>query len=212
MIHLALAFATTVYIAWSIGANDETMATAAGSGLFSVDSVVLVGAFMDFIGAVLLGGEVESTLMRLVPEGGLAGSREVGLIVILVSTATWLSAVSLLGWPVSTTHSAVGAAVGLGLFSGGAEAVPWGVLWKVISAWAVSPLLGLAGAFLIYLLMDRVALKRARGLRAREKIEWASAVLVLAWAALTSLSRGGNDIGNATAFLSPLVGDPLLTR
>jgi len=63
---------------------------------------------------------------------------------------------SYYGWPVSTTHCIVGAMVGFGLAYGGAGAVFWGSLARVISSWVVSPLMGAAVSFLVYKCIRRV--------------------------------------------------------
>jgi len=49
---------------------------------------------------------------------------------------------SSLGWPVSTTHSIVGAVVGFGFIAGGADAVSWGKVGSVVMSWIVSPVMG----------------------------------------------------------------------
>jgi PiT family inorganic phosphate transporter len=54
------------------------------------------------------------------------------------------------GWPVSTTHSIVGALVGFALAGIGLEAVQWGKITQIAASWIVSPMLG---GFLAYLLM-----------------------------------------------------------
>ena len=59
-------------------------------------------------------------------------------------------AASYFGWPVSTTHSIVGALVGFGLFFGGVDAVHWASLGTVVSSWQVSPLLGATLSFIVY--------------------------------------------------------------
>jgi phosphate/sulfate permease len=64
---------------------------------------------------------------------------------------------SYYGWPVSTTHCIVGAMVGFGLVYGGAGAVFWGSLARVISSWIFSPLLGAAVSFLVYKCIRRVS-------------------------------------------------------
>ena len=63
---------------------------------------------------------------------------------------------SYYGWPVSTTHCIVGAMVGFGLAYGGAGAVFWGSLARVISSWVISPLMGAAVSFLVYKCIRRV--------------------------------------------------------
>jgi PiT family inorganic phosphate transporter len=60
----------------------------------------------------------------------------------LLAAALWLNIATYAGWPVSTTHSIVGAVVGFGLVAGGFNAVSWAVMGKIAASWVVSPLLG----------------------------------------------------------------------
>ena len=60
----------------------------------------------------------------------------------LAAAALWLNLATLLGWPVSTTHSIVGAIAGFGIVVGGSGAISWGTLGAVVASWVVSPLTG----------------------------------------------------------------------
>jgi len=205
----ALAFlltsgALTTYIAWSIGANDETMAAVGGSRIMRMGQAALLGAALDLVGATLLSSNVEETLGQdLVPGIGLAEAA-----IISLAVATWLVLASSWGWPVSTTHAAVGAAVGLGLAAG--RDVNYGVLGEVALGWLISPALGAAGSWLAYLAFRRAVLRRARGLYSRCRVEYYSSHLLLLASSLTALSRGGNDVANATAFLKAALGGSMM--
>ncbi len=206
---LLLALGSSVYIAWSIGANDETMATVAGSGFLTPSRAVALGALMDFLGAIFMGGRVEKTL----GEGIL--TFQIGLMeafIIILSVAFWLTLASSRGWPVSTTHSAVGAALGIGFTLGGSKGINWEGIEKVVIGWVLSPALGMVTSFFLYLVFSRLVISRARGLRDRDRMEFSSALILTLGASITAFSRGANDIGNATAFLSVVLGKPLLIR
>lgn len=75
-----------------------------------------------------------------------------------VSPWRWgiLQVASYFGWPVSTTHCIIGAMVGFGLIYGGVGAVYWKSLFRVVSSWVVSPLLGALVSFLVYKCIRRV--------------------------------------------------------
>jgi len=206
---LLLALGSAVYIAWSIGANDETMAAVAGSGFLTPSKAVALGALMDFFGAILLGGKVEKTL----GEGIL--TFQIGLIeafIIILAIATWLTLASSRGWPVSTTHSAVGAALGIGFAISGSRGINWKGIGRVVIGWVLSPALGMVTSFFLYLVFSRLVISRIRGLRDRDRMEFSSALILTLGASMTAFSRGANDIGNATAFLSVVLGRPLLIR
>ena len=73
--------------------------------------------------------------------------------------ASLLTLASRVGWPVSTTHSIVGAIVGFALVAIGFEAIYWSKISQIAASWIVSPMLsGFVGFCLIlsvrYLILD----------------------------------------------------------
>ncbi|XP_057448534.1 inorganic phosphate transporter 2-1, chloroplastic-like [Lotus japonicus] len=145
-----------LYMAWNIGANDvaNAMGTSVGSGALTLRQAVLTAAVLEFSGALLMGSHVTSTMQKglLVSEAfqGKDTLLLAGLLSSLAAAGTWLQVASYYGWPVSTTHCIVGAIVGFGVAYGGAGAVFWGSLARVISSWVISPLMGAAMSFLVY--------------------------------------------------------------
>jgi len=57
---------------------------------------------------------------------------------------------SRMGWPVSTTHSIVGAIVGFGAVGIGMDAVHWGKVGTIAASWVTSPLMAGAMAFFLF--------------------------------------------------------------
>ncbi len=206
LLSLILAF----YVAWSVGANDETMAPLAGIGLMGVTAVALVGALADFAGALAVSGAVEKTLgVKLLT----FRATERDVFVILFATATWLVVASYKGWPVSTTHSAVGAAIGLALAKRGLEGINVETLNSVVGGWVFSPLAGVVGAYLTSLIIDRLYRARAnKGLVLDLKLFRAAALILFFWSAYTAFFRGGNDVANATAFLLVVSPNPAAVK
>ncbi|KAK2354658.1 inorganic phosphate transporter 2-1, chloroplastic [Trifolium repens] len=144
------------YMAWNIGANDvaNAMGTSVGSGALTLRQAVLTAAVLEFSGALLMGTHVTSTMQKGILVANVFQGKDsllfAGLLSSLAAAGTWLQFASYYGWPVSTTHCIVGAMVGFGLVYGGAGAVFWGSLARVISSWIFSPLLGAAVSFLVY--------------------------------------------------------------
>ncbi|MBS7655315.1 inorganic phosphate transporter [Candidatus Bathyarchaeota archaeon] len=209
---LIINIAIALYIAFGVGANDETMAPLAGSGLITVERIVILISICNFIGAVLLGSKVEKTIgTGIVNNQILPVTLEITLIVILAE-AIWLTIASTWGWPVSTTHSMVGAVLGLALFFKGLEAINLKTVSIVLVNWIISPIIGLITALILSKAISKFALKKVKGLRTRENIERTSA-LILAFAAfMNSFSRAGNDVANASALLSTVTGEQYLIR
>ena len=73
------------------------------------------------------------------------------MLASLLAAGTWLLIASNMGWPVSTTHSIVGAIVGFAAVGIGIDAVQWGQVGEIIMSWVISPLTAGFIAFLIYM-------------------------------------------------------------
>ena len=145
---LAVAAIAGLYMAWNIGANDvaNAMGTSVGSGALTLRGAIIVAAIFEFGGAMLAGGTVTNTIRKgIVDVSALGGDPMViaiGMTCCLLAAALWLNIATYAGWPVSTTHSIVGAVVGFGLIAGGFNAVNWWMLGKIAASWVISPLLG----------------------------------------------------------------------
>lgn len=163
-IYIGLAAAFGLFMAWGIGANDvaNAMATSVGSNALTIKQAIIVAAIFEFAGAVLAGGEVTSTIRKgIVDASLLQGSENLlvyGMLAALLAAGTWLLVASKNGWPVSTTHSIVGAIVGFAAVGIGIDAVQWGKVGTIVMSWVVSPLTAGFIAFLIYLSVQRLIL------------------------------------------------------
>ncbi|MCB1136645.1 MAG: inorganic phosphate transporter, partial [Chlamydiia bacterium] len=73
----------------------------------------------------------------------------------LLAAGAWLQLASYYGWPVSTTHSIVGAVIGFGLIHGGVDAIYWGKIGQIVASWLLSPLLGAVLSFIIFNFLRR---------------------------------------------------------
>ena len=153
---LALAVIFGLYMTWGIGANDvaNAMGTSVGSGAVTVKQAIIIAAIFEFAGAFIGGGNVTSTIRKgIVDSSSIAGQPEIlvfGMLAALLAAAVWLMIASSRGWPVSTTHSIVGALVGFAVAGLGVDAVYWGKIVWIVASWVISPALG---GFLAYMLM-----------------------------------------------------------
>ncbi len=161
---LVLAAALALYMAWAIGANDvaNAMGTSVGSGALTLRQAILVAAVLEFAGAFLVGGHVTDTIRKgIVDPTPFVGSEHLfayGMLAALASAGTWLMIATRFGWPVSTTHSIVGAIVGVGLVVGGEGAVHWPKIAQIVLSWVTSPVVGGMLAFGIFVLTRRIIL------------------------------------------------------
>jgi PiT family inorganic phosphate transporter len=62
------------------------------------------------------------------------------------------------GWPVSTTHSIIGAIVGFAAVGVGVDSVQWPKITQIALSWVVSPVLGGALAFALFSSVQRLVL------------------------------------------------------
>ncbi len=164
VLYIVLAALFGIFMAWGIGANDvaNAMATSVGSKALTIKQAILVAAVFEFLGAVLAGGEVTSTIRKgIVDADLLGGSPELliyGMLASLLAAGTWLLVASRNGWPVSTTHSIIGAIVGFAAVGIGIDAVQWGQVGTIVISWVVSPATAGIIAFFIYMSVHRLIL------------------------------------------------------
>jgi PiT family inorganic phosphate transporter len=153
MVILAIIFG--MYMTWGVGANDlaNAMGTSVGAGAVTVKQAVGIAIVFEFAGAVLAGGNVTKTIRKgIIDPTSIINTPEIlvyGMLAALLAAAVWLMIASLKGWPVSTTHSIVGALVGFALVGIGPDAVNWGKIGKIVASWVVSPAVGGTLSFLL---------------------------------------------------------------
>lgn len=136
------------YMAWSIGANDvaNAMGTSVGSGALSLKQAILIAAILEFCGAFFFGSYVSETIQNGIIDASFFKDAPLhlvyGMLAALISVGMWLQIATYFGWPVSTTHSIVGALVGFGLVVGGFNAIQWKEVLYIFSSWILSPIIG----------------------------------------------------------------------
>lgn len=155
-IYITLAGVFGLFMAWGIGANDvaNAMATSVGSKAITIKTAILIAAIFEFSGAILAGGEVTSTIRKgIVDPAVFTDSPELlifGMLASLLAAGIWLLIASKKGWPVSTTHSIVGAVVGFAAIGVGMDAVNWSKVGSIVMSWVISPLTSGIIAFLLF--------------------------------------------------------------
>ena len=154
LIILAIVFG--VFMAWGIGANDvaNAMGTSVGSGAVTIKQAIIIAVIFEFSGAILAGGEVTATIRKGILDAALFTNDPhllvYGMMASLLAAGSWLLIASSFGWPVSTTHSIVGAIVGFGAVGVGVDAVAWGKVIKIVISWIASPVLAGIVSFTLF--------------------------------------------------------------
>ncbi|MFQ6005201.1 MAG: inorganic phosphate transporter [Woeseia sp.] len=217
IVYVVLAAVFGVFMAWGIGANDvaNAMATSVGSRALTIKQAILVAAVFEFLGAVLAGGEVTSTIRKgIVDASLLSGTPEqlvYGMLASLLAAGTWLLVASRNGWPVSTTHSIVGAIVGFAAVGIGLDAVQWSKVGTIVMSWVVSPLTAGFIAYFIYMSVQALILRHedplARAKRYVPVYMFLAAFTITLVTILKGLKHVGMDLSLANAYwLAILVG------
>jgi len=154
LIILAIVFG--VFMAWGIGANDvaNAMGTSVGSGAVTIKQAIIIAVIFEFSGAILAGGEVTATIRKGILDAALFTNDPhllvYGMMASLLAAGGWLLIASSFGWPVSTTHSIVGAIVGFGAVGVGIDAVAWSKVIKIVISWIASPILAGVISFTLF--------------------------------------------------------------
>lgn len=182
-VFLTLAIIFGFYMTWGIGANDvaNAMGTSVGSGAITVKQAIVIAAIFEFAGAFIAGGNVTATIRKgIVDPSGLSASPEIlvyGMLASLLAAAVWLMVASTRGWPVSTTHSIVGALVGFAVAGIGMDAVHWGKIVQIVASWIISPALGGLLAFGLMMSIRKVILNTEHPFQSARK--WGPAYVFL---------------------------------
>ncbi len=154
-VFVALAVIFGLYMTWGVGANDlaNAMGTSVGAGAVSVKQAIGIAIVFEFAGAVLAGGHVTKTIRKgIIDPSGIVDTPEIlvfGMLAALLAAAVWLMIASSKGWPVSTTHSIVGALVGFAMVGISPDAVNWAKIGKIVASWVISPAIGGTISFLL---------------------------------------------------------------
>jgi PiT family inorganic phosphate transporter len=208
---LLLAILFGFFMAWGVGANDvaNAMGTSVGPKAITIKQAILIAMVFEFAGAYLAGGEVTSTIRKgIIDPELLATSPELlvyGMMASLLAAGTWLMIASIYGWPVSTTHSIVGAIVGFASVGISVDAVKWGAVGEIVSSWVVSPVLAGTMAFIISLSIRRFIFSAPDAFVAAKRYLPIYLFFVGYMISMVTLTKGLKHIGLDISFAESLV-------
>ncbi|MGF1697709.1 inorganic phosphate transporter [Vibrio kyushuensis] len=159
---IIIAAAFGLLMAIGIGANDvaNAMGTSVGSKALTVKQAIIIAMIFEFAGAYLAGGEVTDTIKSGVIDTNLFIHQPdvliFGMLSALLAAGTWLLLASYMGWPVSTTHSIIGAIIGFACVSVGTEAVDWSSVQGIVGSWLITPVISGLFAYMIFISAQRL--------------------------------------------------------
>tara|TARA_B100000959_G_scaffold20739_1_gene20015 strand:- start:3768 stop:5033 length:1266 start_codon:yes stop_codon:yes gene_type:complete len=198
------------FMAWGIGANDvaNAMGTSVGARALTISQAILVACIFEFAGAYLAGGEVTSTIRKgIIDPSLLSDSPQLlvfGMLASLLAAGTWLLIASYNGWPVSTTHSIVGAIVGFAAVGISVDAVSWTKVTSIVSSWIVSPLIAGTISFMIFRSVHHLILNTDNPFLNAKKYVPGYMFLVGFVLSMVTLVKGLKHIGLNISFMESL--------
>ena len=198
---LILACLFGFFMAWGIGANDvaNAMGTSVGSKAITIKQAILIAIIFEFAGAYLAGGAVTDTIRKgIIDPAFFKGQEELlvyGMMSALLAAGTWLLVASMKGWPVSTTHSIVGAIVGFAAVGISIDAVAWPQIATIVASWVVSPLIAGTISYALFTSVRHIILDRDDPYhRAKQYIPYYM-FLVGFMIAMVTLTKGLKNVG-----------------
>ncbi|MEQ5800927.1 inorganic phosphate transporter [Halomonas sp. H10-9-1] len=205
------------FMAWGVGANDvaNAMGTSVGSRAITIKQAIIIAVIFEFLGAWLAGGEVTNTIRKGIIDPELLQQDPqllvYGMLAALLAAATWLLVASMKGWPVSTTHSIVGAIVGFSVAGLGTAAVDWGGVGKIAASWIISPVLAGSISFTLFKSVQHLIFEAKDPFAAAKRYVPMYVFLVGFAVTMVTLTKGlkhvGLDLGfGASLLLSILAG------
>ena len=194
-IFLTMAVVIAAFMAINIGANDvaNNVGPAFGAGVLTLLTALVLAAIFEAAGALIAGGDVVKTIKKGIIDPGLINDVNVFIWIMmaaLLAGGIWLAVATYKGWPVSTTHSIVGAVAGAGIAAGGFDIVSWPTLGKIAASWVISPLMGsLISAAFLYSIKMLIVYKDDCIAEAKKVIPYMIAIMT--WAIVTYLILKG---------------------
>ncbi len=198
---ILIAAAVGFLMAWGIGANDvaNAMGTSVGTRSLTIRQAILIAMIFEFAGAYLAGGEVTATIKDgIIDPNAFAATPHLlvlGMIAALLAAGLWLLLASHFGWPVSTTHSIIGAIVGFSLVSVGAEAVAWDRFAGIVGSWIITPAISGLLAYLLFMSLQRFIFSAPDPLRSARSLSPLYIFLTAMVICVVTLEKGLKHVG-----------------
>lgn len=194
------------FVAWNIGANDTAncVGVAVGGRILSYRRAIAIVIIFVLLGAALEGWKNMKTVGEGIIIPGPGGENPLSAVPLaavaaLIAAGLWVLTATVLGLPVSTSQSMVGAVMGAGLLitimapSLGAG-VQYGKLGVIGIAWVLNPIIAALVAFAIFKIISP-SLRRIKNVVLLNRV--LSAIVIVA-AAYSAYTLGANDVGTST--------------
>ena len=144
------------FMAFGIGANDvsNSMGTSVGSGTITAKQAIIVALIFESAGAYLAGGEVTETIKSgVIDPMQFTDTPDIlalGMLSALFASGAWLFIATKMGWPVSGTHTIIGAIIGFACITLGPGSVDWSNIGSIVGSWFITPVIAGLLAYAIF--------------------------------------------------------------
>ncbi|KEA63363.1 putative low-affinity inorganic phosphate transporter [Marinobacterium lacunae] len=200
-IFIILACIFGFFMAWGVGANDvaNAMGTSVGSRAITLKQAIVIAILFEFAGAYLAGGAVTETIRKGIIEPGILSANPellvYGMLASLLAAGLWLLIATHYGWPVSTTHSIVGAIVGFAAVGVSVDAVHWNKVGTIVASWVVSPVTAGVIGYALFRSVQQLILDTEDPFRNAKRYVPAYIFLVGFIVAMVTFTKGLKHIG-----------------
>ena len=164
------------FASMGIGANDaaNAFATSIGSKSLSLKQAIFLACIFESAGAILMGSHVVNTIRKGIADYECFQQEPYvlmyGCMWVCFSVGLWLFIASKFEMPVSTTHSCVGAMIGMVFALKGPSCIIWykptenfpfiGGVSGIVLSWIISPLFSCLLSSIIFGLLRNIYLRR----------------------------------------------------
>ncbi|NHN78708.1 inorganic phosphate transporter [Azotobacter chroococcum] len=196
---LLLACAFGFFMAWGVGANDvaNAMGTSVGSRALTIRQAIFIAMIFEFCGAYLAGGEVTETIKNGIVDAEVISPdlMVLGMMSALLAAGTWLLVATAKGWPVSTTHSIIGAVIGFAAVGVSMDAVQWSAIGPIVASWVVTPFLSGLVAFGLFMSVQKLIIDTDEPFRNAKRFVPVYMFLTGFMVALMTVTKGLKHVG-----------------
>jgi len=176
----------------------NSIATVVSTRVLSPQLAVAWAAFFNFIAFLVFGLNVANTIGKGIIDVEIVTASVI--FAALIGAIFWNILTWLLGIPSSSSHALIGGLLGAGITKAGFGAVVWSGVTKTVIGIFFAPLLGMATAIILMILVAwgfrRVAANRSDRIFRRAQ---------LFTSALYSLGHGGNDAQKTMGIIAVLL-------
>jgi PiT family inorganic phosphate transporter len=176
----------------------NSIATVVSTRVLSPQLAVAWAAFFNFIAFLFFGLHVAETIGKGIVEADIVTASVI--FAALIGAIVWNVVTWLLGIPSSSSHALIGGLLGAGITKAGIGAVVWSGVIKTTVGIFMAPILGMAVALLLMILVAWLF----RGMAANPA-ERVFRRVQLVTSALYSLGHGGNDAQKTMGIIAVLL-------